>query len=122
SPIGDLQIVCFNKYFNLDYLPKNFLKKYNLDDKTIYKKKMLIQIFRKDINNEGFDKIELKSIRENDNEFIIEYSVINSDKTNDDKYLAPFLIVQVPKSRKKDLKFINDGEKSENSKNLYINN
>ena len=33
SPIPELQIVCYNKYFNKDYLPADFRNKYNLDDK-----------------------------------------------------------------------------------------
>ena len=44
SPIPELQIVCFNKYFNKDYLTADFRQKYNLDDKKLYKKKTLKSI------------------------------------------------------------------------------
>lgn len=39
SPIPDTQVLCFNKYFNKDYLPTKFLKKHSLDKKDLYKKK-----------------------------------------------------------------------------------
>lgn len=119
SPIADLQIVCFNKFFNKDYLPTEFNKKYNLDDKTLFKKKMLIEIFHSDKEKQGLDKIELIGIKENDEKLIIEYNVVNSDTENDSERLSPFLIVQVPKS-KKELRFIVDGIELEKATDLYV--
>lgn len=119
SPIPELQIVCFNKYFNKDYLPPDFRKKYNLDDKDLYKKQMLIELFHSDKDKKGFDKIELMNIKENDKEIVIEYNIINSNTENDDKQLSPFLIVQVPKS-KKDIKFIFDGAALGKETKLYV--
>lgn len=119
SPIPELQIVCFNKYFNKDYLSAEFQKKYNLDDKTLYKKKMLIEIFQSDKNKKGLDKIDLIGISENDNEVIIEYNVVNSQTDNDNKQLSPFLIVQVPKSKKK-MKFIANGIELGKATDVYV--
>jgi len=119
SPIPELQIVCFNKFFNKDYLSSSFRKKYNLDEKTLYKKKMLIEIFQSDKNKKGIDKIELIGIRENETKMVIEYNIINSNKENDDKQLSPFLIIQVPKS-KKEIKFIVDGIELGKAKKLYV--
>ncbi|WP_405328087.1 hypothetical protein [Leeuwenhoekiella sp. LLG6367-2.1] len=119
SPIPDLQIVCFNKYFNKDYLPADFRKKYNLDDKTLYKKKMLVEIFQSDKNKKGFDKIELIEIMENKKYLVIEYNLVNSNTENDDKELSPFLIVQVPKS-KKEIKFIVNGRELGKATELYV--
>jgi hypothetical protein len=119
SPITELQIVCFNKYFNKDYLSAEFRKKYNLDDKTLYKKKMLIEIFQSDKNKKGLDKIDLIGISENDTELVIEYNGVNSESDNDDKQLSPFLIVQVPKSKKK-MKFIANGTELGNATDIYV--
>ena len=119
SPIPELQIVCFNKYFNKDNLTTEFRKKYNLDDRKLYKKKMLIEIFQSDRNKKGIDKIELIGISENDIELIIEYNVVNSKSNNDDKQLSPFLIVQVPKSKKK-MKFIANGIELGKAKDIYV--
>ena len=119
SPIPALQIVCFNKYFNKDYLPADFRNKYNLEDKTLYKKKILIEIFQSDKNKKGIDKIDLVRISENDTELIIEYNVVNSDSNNDDKQLSPFLIIQVPKSKKK-MKFIANGIELGKATDIYV--
>lgn len=119
SPIPELQIVCFNKYFNKDYLPADFLKKYNLDDRKLYKKKMLIEIFQSDKNNEGLDKIELVGISENVDEIVVKYNVVNSDSENDDKQLSPFLIIQVPKSKKK-MKMIANGIELGKGSDVYV--
>ena len=119
SPIPELQIVCFNKYFNKDYLTAEFRKKYNLDDKKLYKKKMLIEIFQSDKNKKGLDKIDLIGISENDTELVIEYNVVNSESDNDDKQLSPFLIVQIPKSKKK-MKFIANGIELGKAKDIYV--
>ena len=59
SPFENYQVVCFNKYFNLEQLPVTFQTKYNLTDKTLFQKKMLVEIFHSDIERKGFDKIDL---------------------------------------------------------------
>jgi len=119
SPIPELQIVCLNKFFNKDYLPTDFQKKYNLDDKTLYKNKMLIEIFQSDKDKKGLDKIELIGVKENDTKLVVEYNIINSDTKNDDKQLSPFIIVQVPKS-KKQISFIENGIELGKATNVYI--
>ncbi|SLJ89762.1 hypothetical protein [Salegentibacter salarius] len=119
SPIPDLQIVCFNKYFNKDYLPSDFRKKYNLDEKRLYKKKMLVELFHSDTDGKGLDEIELIGIQENDENLIVNYNVINSDTKNDEEKLSPFLIVQVPKS-KKDIKFVVNGSELGKGTELYV--
>ncbi len=119
SPIPELQIVCFNKYFNKDYLPAEFRKKYNLDDRKLYKKKMLIEIFQSDKNKQGLDKIDLVGISENNTELVIEYNVVNSESENDNKQLTPFIIIQVPKSRKK-MKFIANGIELGKPTDIYV--
>lgn len=119
SPISELQIVCFNKYFNKDYLSPEFRKKYKLDEKTLYKKKMLIEIFLSDKIKNGLDKIDLIGISENNTELKIKYNVVNSDSNNDDKKLSPFLIVQVPKSKKK-IKFIGNGVELGKVTDIYV--
>ncbi len=121
SPIKNLQIVCLNKFFNKDYLPSDFREKYNLNDKSLYKKKMLVEIFRADTKNEALDKIELLGIKQDDENIVIEYNFINSDKTNDNKTLNPFLIVQIPKS-KKGIKFIVDGVENGSESDIYLDN
>lgn len=119
SPIPLLQIVCYNKYFNLDYLPESFRKKYQLNEKSLYKKKMLVELFYADKKKEGLDKIELIGITESESKLVVEYKVINSTTTNDDKKLSPFLIVQVPKS-KKEIKFVVNGLKQGKATKLYV--
>ena len=119
SPLPDLQIVCFNKYFNKDYLPTDFRKRYSLNEKGLYKKKMLVELFHSDSGGEGLDKIELIGIQESDENLIVNYNLINSDTNNDDENLSPFLIVQVPKS-KKDIKFILNGSELGAGTDLYV--
>ncbi len=119
SPLPDLQIVCFNKYFNKDYLPTDFRKKYSLDEKSLYKKKMLVELFHTDSDGKGLDEIELIGIQENDEHLIVNYNVINADARNDGERLSPFLIVQVPKS-KKDIKFIINGSELGAGTDLYV--
>lgn len=119
SPIAELQIVCFNKYFNKDYLPAEFNRKYNLDEKTLYKKKMLVEIFHSDKDDKGLDKVELTGIKKNGKKLIIEYNLVNSNTENDDEQLSPFLIVQVPKS-KKEIKFIKDGMELGKATDVYV--
>ncbi|MBW8245077.1 hypothetical protein K1F50_19890 [Muricauda oceani] len=121
SPIENLQIVCFNKFFNKDYLPPDFREKYKLDDKSLYKKQMLIEIFRTNSIDNGLDKIHLKGIKESQDTLIIEYNFINSNEKNDRKKLSPFLIVQIPKS-KKEVKFVVDGSDNKSMSEIYIDN
>lgn len=119
SPIPNLQIVCFNKYFNNDYLPSDFRTKYNLDEKKLYKKKMLIELFHSDKDKKGLDKIELIAIEENDNKLVVTYNIINSNISNDDKVVSPFLILQIPKS-KKEILFIVNGIKLGKGTEIYV--
>lgn len=119
SPIPDLQIVCFNKYFNKDYLPKDFRKKYNLDERGLYKKKMLVELFHSDPDAKGLDKIELLGIQENDENLVVNYKIVNLNPENDAEQLSPFLIVQVPRS-KKEIKFIVNGVEQGEGTDLYV--
>ena len=82
---------------------------------------MLVEIFRANTTNKGLDKIYLKGIKESQDTLLIEYNFINSDKTNDDKKLSPFLIVQIPKS-KKEIKFVVDGVNNNSESEIYIDN
>ena len=117
--IPDLHITCFNKYFNQDYLSPDFRSRYNLNTKERYKKKMLVEIIRNDINKKGLDKIELIKVVENNESIIVEYKHINSDRTNDELNLCAFIIIQLPKS-KKQIKFIADGIELSHAKDIYI--
>ena len=119
SPLPELQIVCFNKYFNKDYLPADFRKKYNLNEKGLYKKKMLVELFHTDTDAKGLDEIQLTGIQENDESLIVNYNLVNANTENDGEKLSPFLIVQVPKS-KKDIKFIVNGATPGEGKDLYV--
>jgi len=121
SPFKNFQVVCFNKYFNLEQLPVAFQTKYNLTDKMLFQKNMLVEIFHSDTERKGLDKIDLVSIKENETELIIEYNLVNTDKSNDDKLLSPFLIIQIPK-KKKNISYIIDGVRYGTTQNLYINN
>ncbi len=120
SPFKNFQVVCYNKYFNIDRLPIDFQEQYNLTDKKLFKKKMLIEIFYQDTENKGLDKIDLISIAENETEIFIEYNIVNSDKTSDQRSLAPFIVVQVPKTRKS-IRFVADGVELGKTNDLYIN-
>lgn len=119
SPLPELQIVCFNKYFNKDYLPADFRRKYNLDEKGLYKKKMLVELFHSDTDAKGLDEIQLVGIQEDDKNLIVNYKVVNANPENDGEKLSPFLIVQVPKS-KKDIKFIVNGATLGQGTDLYV--
>ncbi|NAY91921.1 hypothetical protein GTQ34_08325 [Muricauda sp. JGD-17] len=119
SPITDLQIVCYNKFFNKDYLPSAFVEKYNLTDKNLFKKNMLVEIFQSDIGNQGWDTIELVGVKENSKTLVIAYNLINANQENDGEALAPFLIAQIPKS-KKEVKFVANGIELGKGKKLYL--
>lgn len=119
SNYPEFHVVCYNIYFNQDYLSPEFRNKYNLDDKALYKKKMLIEIFQTDKNKEGLDKINLIGISQNATELVIEYAFVNSDFDNDESQLSPFLIVQVPKSKKK-VKFIANGHELGKPTDIYV--
>ena len=56
QPDYDLDLLCETVTY--------FREKYNLDENTLYKKKMLIEIFHSDVNKKGLDKIELIEIKE----------------------------------------------------------
>ncbi len=119
SPIEQLSIICYNKYFNVEYLPVEFREKYELGDKAVYKGKILLEIFWVDTDNTGIDKIQLNSIRYIDKTIVIDYSVINSDSSNDEEVLAPFLIAQLPRSRHP-VRFLVDGEEVGESTGVYV--
>ena len=121
SPLKNFQVVCFNKYFNLEQLPNEFTTKYGLTDKNLFKKAMLVEIFHSDTENKGLDKIDLIGIKENENEIFIEYKIINSDNSNDNESFAPFLIIQIPKV-KKAIRFIVNGVEQGKANDLYIIN
>lgn len=118
SPIEDLQIVCFNKHFNMAYLPAKFRQKYNLNRKELFKKNMLIELFHSSNDKNNYVKIELIGIRESNNSIIVEYNLIKSEKIEEEKISNPFLIIQVPKS-KKAMKFIVDGVEFSKTTKLY---
>lgn len=80
---------------------------------------MLIEIFQSDKDKQGLDKVEVIGIKENDKKLVIEYSLVNSNPENDDKQLFPFLIIQVPKS-KKEVKFIVNGIELGKATKLYL--
>lgn len=107
------------KYFNKEYLPADFREKYHLDEKALFKNKMLIEVFHSDTAQKGIDKIELIGIKEDDQKFIIEYNLVNSDTENDDQRLSPFLIVQVARS-KKAVTFIVNGTELGKASKLYV--
>lgn len=119
SPIPDLQIVCFNKFFNKDYLPKEFSEKYGLTEKDLFKKKMLVEIFLSDEENTGMDKVEIEKIMEGADSIQIYYNTMNEDASNDDQKLAPFVVVQIPKS-KKEIEFIKNGLDSATARKTYV--
>ncbi|WP_418500775.1 hypothetical protein [Flagellimonas sp.] len=121
SPLEDLHIVCYNKFFNKDYLSNEFRNKYNLNRKELFQKKMLIQIFRLDTEDKGLDKIELIGIVQDNDNIVVEYNVVNSDTSNDNESLAPFLILQVPKS-KKNVKFVANGIELGNPNEIFVDN
>jgi len=119
SPILNLQIVCFNKYFNKDYLTSDFRKKYNLDEKKLYKRNMLIEVFHSDTDKKGIDQIELIGITENDKKLVVTYNVINANTENDNEQLSPFLIIQLPKS-KKEITFIVNGKELAKATEIFL--
>jgi hypothetical protein len=111
--------VCFNKYFNKDYLPSEFLAKYNLNDKKLYKRKILIEVFHSDNDKKGLDKIELIGAKKTDKNLVVTYNVINSNTDNDDTTVSPFLILQLPKS-KKEITFIVNGNELAKGTEIYL--
>ena len=121
SPFKDLQVVCYNKYFNLEQLPMDFQEKYNLTDRQLYKQKMLVQIFFSDTEKQGLDKIEIAEVKESSSEIIFSYNIVNSDSTNDSTVQSPFIVIQIPKSRKV-IKFIANGKELGKGQELYIQN
>lgn len=122
SPFENYQIVCFNKYFNLEQLPTEFRNKYDLANPQLFKNKMLIQVFFTDTEKQGFDKFEINNIKESPREIVFDYSLFNSDSANDSTIQAPFLIVQIPKNTKKRIRFIRNGQELGKAQNMYIKN
>ena len=120
SPFNSLKIVCFNKYFNLERTKTSFRQKYGLDDKSLYKKKMLAQIFC-GLNDVGYDKILVNSISESATTIFIDYAFVNESKDNDNEDIRPFTIIQLAKS-KKQIVFVENGVIHETGSKIYINN
>ncbi|WP_420577037.1 hypothetical protein [Ekhidna sp.] len=118
SPLNDVAMVCFNKYFNLESLSEEFRQANNLDDKSLYKKKMLIEIFLGE-RTRGADSIKLTKIAQNDNELIVAYETIDSDTSDFDN--RPYLIIQIPKIKKSIVLFEN-GKQRGGQRELYIDN
>jgi hypothetical protein len=121
SPFKDFQVICYNKYFNLEQLPMDFQEKYNLTDRQLYKQKMLVQIFFSDTEKKGFDKIEIAEVKESSSEIVFSYNIVNSDSTNDSTVQSPFIIVQIPKSKKR-IRLIANGKELGKGQELYIQN
>lgn len=122
SPFENYQIVCFNKYFNLEQLPTEFRDKYDLANPQLFKKKMLVQVFHIDTEKQGLDKFEINEIKESTSEIVFDYSLVNSDTENDSTIQAPFLIVQIPRNTKKRIRLIANGQELGKGKEMYIKN
>jgi hypothetical protein len=122
SPFENYQIVCLNKFFNLEKLSPKFRDKYDLANRQLFKKKMLVELFYIDKEKTGVDKFEINEIKESSTEIVFEYSLINSDNTNDSIIQSPFIVVQIPKSTKKRIRFIADGKELGAGQELYIKN
>jgi hypothetical protein len=122
SPLENYQIVCFNKYFNLEQLPIEFKNKYDLANPQLFKKRMLIQVFHRDTEKQGLDKFEINEIKESQSDIVFDYSLVNSDTTNDSTIQSPFLIVQIPKDIKKRIRFIENGQELGKGQDMYIKN
>lgn len=100
-------------------MSSKFLAKYNLNDKKLYKRKILIEVFHSDNDKKGLDKIELIGVKETDKKLVVTYNVINSNTDNDDTAVSPFLILQLPKS-KKEIKFIVNGNELAKGTEIYL--
>jgi len=122
SPFQNLQIVCFNKYFNREQLPKAFKDKYDLANKQLFKKKMLVQLFYSDKDKIGLDKFEIREVKESSSDIIIDYHLVNSDSTNDSSIQSPFIVIQIPKNTKKQIRFFANGKELGKGQDLYIDN
>lgn len=122
SPYENFQIVCFNKYFNLEQLPKEFRDKYDLANRQLFKKNMLVQLFYSDTGKQGLDKFKINEIKESPSEIVFDYSLVNSDVTNDTTVQSPFIIVQIPKNMKKRIRFIVNGKQQERGQEMYLKN
>jgi len=118
SPLNDVATVCFNKYFNLESLTAEFRQANNLDDKTLYKKTMTVEIFLGERTN-GADSIKITKIAQNDTELIIAYETVDSDEN--DFSNRPYIIVQLPKIKKSIVLFEN-GKQRGGQRELYIDN
>ena len=79
---------------------------------------MLVQLFYIDTEKQGFDKFEINEIKESSSEIIFDYSLVNSDVINDSTVQAPFLVVQIPKNTKKQIRFLATGQELGKGKNI----
>lgn len=118
SPLNDVVMICYNKYFNLESLTNEFRRTNNLDDISLYKKKMIVEIFLGE-RTIGADSIELTRIAQNNDELIIAYETIDSDTTNFSH--RPYLFIQIPKIKKKIVLFENGNQRGGQRK-IYIDN
>ena len=101
SPLQNAEVVCFNKYFNAEQLPAEFCAKYGLVDGRLFKKKVFVELFYSDTVRLGFDRFIINAITESATEIVVDYSLENADSTNDATLLSPFLVVQMPRKRRK---------------------
>jgi len=120
SPLNDVSVVCYNKYYNLDMLPEKFRSDNNLEDKP-YKKMMLIQIFlgerTKDVNH-----IKITSLTETEAEITLEYDTAIEESTDTTAKQNPYIILQIQKS-KKPVSFIENGvHRGSTGTRIYMNN
>ena len=60
-------------------------------------------------------------IKENLSEIIVNYNIVNADSSNDATVQSPFIVVQIPKS-KKIVRFIANGKELGKGQDLYIKN
>jgi len=120
SPLNDVSVVCYNKYFNLGMLPEKFRSENNLTDKP-YKKMMLVQIFLGE-RTKNVNHIQLNSLTETDTEIILEYETKVKESTENTAKQNPYLILQIPKS-KKAVSFVENGiHRGTTGTKIYMNN
>lgn len=108
-----LLLVCYNKYFNQKHFGFKFNSKNKLD--TInYTKNMLVEIFCPLEYN--ISELKVDEILENKDQIKIYFST--AKKSNE--IIAPYIIVQTPRSRKK-VSFFHNGKKiGLESQNIYV--
>lgn len=91
----------------------------NLEGKPA-KKKMLVEIFLGE-RTKGEEEIKLNQVTENSYELIVDYEIIIGEIDTDSNPGNPYLIIQIPKS-KKQFVFIENGQRRTAGQQLYIDN